>query len=458
MTENNENQNVNSSQPTENPQEQTPATNKEETLPPQDQTEIHEEYSPFWPNNASPPPPPPSSPLFSPQPHQQKQKKSRVVIVTLLAICLLAGSFIGYAATYSSLNGKISDLQVQLQYYQSSGQNGVDTVSSLNNSASLASLYQNVKASVVIVKDLVPQYNMFGFLAGYSIQQGSGFVTTVNGQQVIVTNNHVIESSTNITVTFADGSSYTASILGSDPYADLAVLKADEMPSGVPSLSLVSSSTLNVGDTVVAVGSPYGLSGTLTTGIISALGRTIVEGSSTSGIAIPDTIQTSTEINPGNSGGPLINLQGQVVGITTAAVSDSQGLGFAIPSDTIMREIVSLVNTGEYTQHPSLNAAGTDMNLQIAQAMDTDVTYGWLVESASEGTGLEGGNTQATVLGERVIIGGDIIIGAGNTAITNTDDLLAYLERNTLPGQNVQFTIIRDGQQQTVTVEIGSLN
>jgi S1-C subfamily serine protease len=379
-------------------------------------------------------------------------------VVALLAVCLLAGSFVGYAATYWALNDKITDLQQQLLYYQSNGQSGdITTVSTLNVTGSLASLYQNVKASVVVVKDLVPQYNLWGYLAGYATQQGSGFVTSVNGQQVIVTNNHVIESSTNITVTFADGSTYTADVLGSDPYADLAILKVNSMPNGVPSLTLVSSSTLNVGDTVVAVGSPYGLSGTLTSGIISALGRTIVEGSSTSGISIPDTIQTSTEINPGNSGGPLINLQGQVVGITTAAVSDSQGLGFAIPSDTIIREIVSLVNTGSYTQHPSLNAVGTDMNLQIAQAMGTDVTYGWLVESAQENIGLQGGNTQASILGERVIIGGDIIIGAGNTAITNTDDLLAYLERNTTPGQTVQFTVIRDGQQQTVMVKIGSL-
>ncbi|MGD6808475.1 MAG: S1C family serine protease [Candidatus Bathyarchaeia archaeon] len=428
---------------------------QEATTQQQDQTSQAQEHSTFWLNNEySPPPPPP----LSHQPHQHKHKSTKVVMVALLAICLLAGSFIGYAATYSALNGRIDDLQAQLQYYQSNGQTGsIDTVSSVNYTGSLASLYQNVKASVVVVQDLVPQYNMWGFLAGYGIQQGSGFVTSVNNQQVVVTNNHVIASATNITVTFADGSSYNAQVLGSDPYADLAVLSVDSLPSSTSSLSLVSSSTLNVGDTVVAVGSPYGLSGTLTTGIISALGRTIVEESSTTGISIPDTIQTSTEINPGNSGGPLINLQGQVVGITTAAVSDSQGLGFAIPSDTIMREIVSLVNTGSYTNHPSLDAVGTDMNLQIAHAMGTDVTYGWLVESASQNSGLEGGNTQQSILGDRITIGGDIIIGAGSTSITNADDLLAYLERNTVPGQTVDFIVIRDGQQQTVTVKISSL-
>jgi S1-C subfamily serine protease len=122
-----------------------------------------------------------------------------------------------------------------------------------------------------------------------------------------------------------------------------------------------------------------------------------------------------------------------------------------------MREIVSLVNTGSYTNHPSLDAVGTDMNLQIAHAMGTDVTYGWLVESAAQNSGLEGGNTQQSILGDRITIGGDIIIGAGSTSITNADDLLAYLERNTLPGQTVDFIVIRDGQQQTVTVKISSL-
>ena len=183
----------------------------------------------------------------------------------------------------------------------------------------------------------MPAYSFFGQLAGYSQQQGSGFITTVNNQQVIVTNNHVIQGAINETVTFADGNSYPAKVLGSDPLADLAALSITPMPSGLASLTLVSSDTLQVGDPVVAVGSPYGLSGTLTTGVISALGRTITEQSSSSsnGKTIPDIIQTSTAINPGNSGGPLLDYAGEVVGITTAGISNSQGLGFAIPSDTI---------------------------------------------------------------------------------------------------------------------------
>ncbi len=401
----------------------------------------------------------PESPQPQPEmqapPPPEKRKRKSVVLVAALLICLVAGSLVGFSVSYGILNGRIDDLQSQVQYYTQNSDGSISQNSYvLSNNASLASLYQQIKASVVVIQDLVPQYNMFGHLAGYSIQQGSGFVTSVNGQQVIVTNYHVVEAASNITVTFADGDSYSAELVGSDEQADLAVLEIDPMPRGIPSLTLVSSSTLDVGDPVVAVGSPYGLSGTLTAGIVSALGRTIMVEDD---VTIADMIQTSTAINPGNSGGPLINYAGEVVGITTAAVSDSQGLGFATPSDTLIREIVSLINTGTYDNHPSLNAEGVDMNYQIAQAMNVDVTYGWLVERVYTENGLEGGDTQATILGSQTIIGGDIIVGIGNTTITNVDSLLSYLEKYTLPGQSVAFTVIRDKQTQTVTVEIGSL-
>ena len=248
--------------------------------------------------------------------------------------------------------------------------------------------------------------------------------------------------------------------MGSDQLSDLAVLSITPMPSGLTPLTLVSSSTLQVGEPVVAVGSPYGLSGTLTTGVISALGRTITESteSGAMGPTISDIIQTSTAINPGNSGGPLLDYAGDVVGITTAAVSNSQGLGFATPSDTIIRELSSLVTTGSYNQHPSIDATLTDMNYQIAQDMGTSVTYGSLVESVSTQNGLKGGTTQVTILGSTITIGGDIIIAVNGVRITDTDDLLSYLEENTLPGQTVSFTVVRNGQTQAVSVTIGNLS
>ncbi len=392
------------------------------------------------------PPPPPKHRSFT-----------ILLIITFLLVGLVAGGLIAYTVTYSDFNGKLSNLQSQIGLYQGSGNNGTKQTYLINGTISLSNLYQQVKSSVVVIQDLVPQYSFFGNLAGYSQQQGSGFITSVNNQLVIVTNNHVIQDALNETVTFSNGQSYPATVLGSDPKADLAVLSISPMPSGLTPLTLASSETLQVGDPVVAVGSPYGLSGTLTTGVISATGRTITEDSSTNqnGQTIADIIQTSTAINPGNSGGPLLTYAGDVVGITTAGISNSQGLGFAIPSDTIIREITSLVTSGSYNQHPSINAAGTDMNYQIAQAMGTTTTYGFLVESISTQNGLQGGNTQKTILGSSITLGGDIITAINNQRITNTDDLLSYLEQHTLPGQTINFTIIRNGQQQTVQVTIG---
>ena len=368
---------------------------------------------------------------------------------------LFAGGFIGFAITYSDFNQKLSNLQSQIGLTQGSDNGSQQTVI-LNDNVSLSALYQQIKSSVVVIQDLKPSASFFGGTV-YSLQQGSGFIADVNGQLVIVTNNHVISNAINETVTFANGDAYPAKVLGSDAQADLAVLTISSMPSGLTPLTFARSDYLQVGQPVVAVGSPYGLSGTLTTGVISSLGRTITEDSSTSqnGQTIADIIQTSTAINPGNSGGPLITYSGEVIGITTAGISNSQGLGFAIPSDTIIRELSLLVSSGSYTNHPSINAQGTDMNYQIAQAMGSSVTYGWLVESVSAQNGIKGGNTQASILGSRVIIGGNIIIAINGARITNTDDLLSYLEQHTLPGQTVNFTVVRSGQQQTIEVTIG---
>ncbi len=404
--------------------------------------------------------PPAYEPSSAPEHRTSRKRSSGAVLAALLLIGLLGGGLVGFSLSYVTFNDKINNLQTQLQTQAGNPQYvSYPNTTYVVDNASLADLYAQVRASVVVITDLVPQYSFFGYLAGYGQQQGSGFVTLVNNEPVIVTNNHVTANSINITVTFASGDSYPATLMGSDPQADLAVLTVNASETDLQPITIASSSTLRVGDPVVAVGSPYGLSGTLTTGVISALGRTITETSETgaTGATIPDVIQTSTAINPGNSGGPLLNYQGNVVGITTAAVSSSEGLGFAIPSETILRELSSLVTTGSYTQHPSINADGVDMNYQIAQAIGTDISYGWLVESVSSNNGLQGGSTRTTVLGSQIIIGGDIIVGINGTRVTSGDDLFSYLEQHTLPGQNIDFTVVRDGQTQTVSVTIGQL-
>ena len=216
----------------------------------------------------SPIPPVPNS-------RQKTGHFSAVFLVAVLLVGLVAGGLIGYVISYSALNSKLDQLGFSSNGNYTQYPNAVFL---LGDNVSLSALYQQVKSSVVVVQDLEPQY-MFGRLVGYDLQQGSGFIVEVNDQLVIITNNHVIADAVNETVTFANGDSYPATVLGADPKADLAVLTITPMPSGLATLILASSDTLQVGEPVVAVGSPYGLSGTLTTGVISALGRTITEDS-----------------------------------------------------------------------------------------------------------------------------------------------------------------------------------
>jgi S1-C subfamily serine protease len=395
----------------------------------------------------------------------EKRRFSAILIVTIIGVSLVAGG-LGYLVSNLTMSGSISDLQNQVSALQGEVLNLQSTpiVSDQNSTyfvgenASLAPLYAEVKDSVVVIRGLTVQYDVFG-RAYYSQAQGSGFVYNFTGQMVIITNYHVVQDALNVTVTFINGNGYEATVLGSDPYADLAVLSANASQSEYKPLEIVSSSQLDVGDPVVAVGGPYGLAGSMTTGIVSALGRTITD--ETSNYPIANVIQTSTPINPGNSGGPLLNYEGQVVGITTAIISNSQGLGFAIPSSVILREINSLITDGTYDQHPWLGASGTDMTYEIAKTMNVNETYGWLIaQVASDGpaddAGLQGGTRQVTVDGQSIIIGGDIIIALSGTRITGTDDLSTFLEEHTLPGQTINVTIIRNDQEMTLPLKVGT--
>ena len=390
---------------------------------------------------------------------------SAILIIVIIGVGLVAGG-LGYLVSNLTLSGSISDLENQVSSLQGQLSNLQSTpvVSDQNSTyiigenASLAPLYAEVKNSVVVIRGLTVQNDIFG-RAYYSQVQGSGFVYNFTGQMVIITNYHVVQDTLNITVTFINGDAYEATVLGSDPYADLAVLSADAPQSEYKPLVIVSSSQLDVGDPVVAVGGPYGLAGSLTTGIVSAMGRTITD--ETSSYPIANVIQTSTPINPGNSGGPLLNYEGQAVGITTAIVSDSQGLGFAIPSSAILREIESLITDGTYNQHPWLGASGTDMTYEIAKTMNANVTYGWLIAQVTSGgpaddAGLKGGTKQVTVSGQSVVIGGDIIIALSGTRITGIDDLSTFLEEHTLPDQTINVTMIRNGQEMTLQLKVGT--
>ncbi len=369
---------------------------------------------------------------------------------TFLALALLLFTlFIGITQANVSLN---------LNAVQTSIRNSEDFKFQFMQSTdvSVVELYDAVKYSVVTVTSLQPQN--VGETSG--IIQGSGFVYDFNGRMVIITNFHVINQATEISVTFSDGNGYEANILGFDPYVDLAVLNVNAPEDQFVPLEVVSSSNLKVGDFVVAVGSPFGLSGSMTTGIVSQIGRTITSPTEDN-YPVANIIQTDASINPGNSGGPLLNSQGQVVGINTATVSESTGIGFAVPSNTLLREISDLINTGSYNRHPYLGISSIDMNYYIAQEMDVDVTYGVLLQTITQNgpadqAGLRAGTTQTTIDGVTFVIGGDIIIAINGQTIINTDHLSSYLEETLQPNQQITATIIRDGQTQDIQIVTGT--
>ncbi len=375
-------------------------------------------------------------------------KASASILILLFVAGLLVGGLLFFYVSYrqaSDLNGQITNLQSQVSDLRGFQNATTQNITILQNGTSLSDLYANVRSSVVLVQGDTSDGGV----------QGSGFVYNFAGQSVVLTNYHVVEGTTSLSVTFSDGHGYGATVLGTDPYSDLAVVSVKNAPaSEFKPVTIVSSSSLSVGEPVIAIGNPYGLVGSLTTGVVSATGRTITENAS-GGFAIANIIQTSTPINPGNSGGPLLNSVGDVVGITAAIVSDSQGLGFAIPSDTILREVSALITAGSYHGHSYLGVIGTDMDYSTAQQTGASVTYGWQISSITSG-GPSDGKLHVN----------DIIIAMGvqdpngtvtnQQTIKNNDDLASYLEQNTLPGDNIVLTVVRGNTQTDVTVTLGT--
>lgn len=320
-------------------------------------------------------------------------------------------------------------------------------------------IYAETNESIVTLQGVLTETNGFGEPSESVL--GSGFIVNYSNSFYIVTNYHVAGSTVNLTATFADGTSYPAKVIGSDPYSDLAVVSASGVPvSEYHSLSIVSSSNLEVGQYVAAIGNPFGLARSMTFGIISQLGRTIQDPTA-GNFSIADAIQFSAPINPGNSGGVLVDGNGFVVGITTAVVSGSQGVGFAIPSDTILRELPYLISTGAYNLHAYLGISGVDMSYQLAQAAGTNYTYGVLIEAIIQGgpaakAGLRAGTSSVTIDGEQYLVGGDVIVSANGTKIVDNDGLATYLAENVISGQTVVFGVIRNGSLTDVSVVLGT--
>ena len=345
------------------------------------------------------------------------------------------------------------------------------TASTIPIDGTALAIYSNTSKSVVTIVGVVATTvnSIFGSYVTYSEVEGSGFVTDYGSNPYIITNFHVVDGTSNMTVTFSNGDAYPGKVVGSDVYADLAVVSVDAPASEFFPLTIVESSGLQVGESVYAIGAPFGLSGTFTSGLISQLGRTIQEAT-TGSYSISGIIQFTAPINPGNSGGPLLDSNGEVIGITTATISGSEGLGFAIPSQTIIRELPSLITTGSYTDHSYLGISGVDMNYQLAEASNTNITYGVLVEQVTSGSpadkaDIKGGTKLVDIIdtdcvygpnNDQCLAGGDIIVSANGTKLISMDALSSYLEENTVAGQTVILGIIRNGVSMNVSVTLGA--
>ena len=292
---------------------------------------------------------------------------------------------------------------------------------------------------------------------------GSGFVWDTEGH--IITNNHVVDGADTIRVIFSNGTSVPAELVGSDSSSDLAVIKIDMPASELTPIKVADSTQAKVGQLVVAIGNPYRLSSSMSTGIISGLGRSLsLDSTSTTTYTIPDVIQTDAAINPGNSGGVLVDIEGQLLGVTTAIESPvraNSGVGYVIPSIIVQKIVPFLIQDGYY-QQPYIGISGTDLTPELAEAMNLDSTQrGALVIDVSSGTpaesaGLQGSDRTATINGQDARVGGDVITAVDGTAINDFEDLTAYLARHTNVGQSIEITYLRDGQESTTSLTLAA--
>src|SRR5215217_1470221 len=333
----------------------------------------------------------------------------------------------------------------------------------INQTNPLSDLFKKVEKSVVQISSEDETTTMLGS------RLGSGFVYDTNGH--IITNNHVTSGAKDLHITFSDGTIYTGKVIGSDPQSDLAVVLLNDVPKEkLFPLTLGNSSTLIVVERVAAVGNPFGLSGSLTEGIVSGLGRLLpsspenIFGSDDRivSFSIPDIIQTDAAINPGNSGGPLFNLNGEVIGINSAIFSNTgvyAGVGFAIPSNTLKKVIPELIENGSY-QHPWIGITGIDVTPDIARKMNLTEARGFLVidvnsNGPADKAGIRGGYKVEIINNTQYRLGGDLIIGIDNQSVNSVSDITDYL-KNKKEGDIVKLVILRNNEMINVqaTLEI----
>ena len=378
-----------------------------------------------------------------------RSRTTRIATVTAALVAAAAVGAGGGLTTFAALDSDEGSTTVRQVTVESS-----QPAASTSESLSVSEIYEEAYQAVVEITSLSSQSSPLGG-EQQAQGQGSGFVYDAEGH--IVTNDHVVEGAEQVSVRFWDGSTYDATVVGTDPSTDLAVIKVDAPASALKPLELGDSTQLSVGEGVVALGSPFGLEGTATSGIVSALNR---EMTSPNGFTISNSIQTDAAINHGNSGGPLLNAAGQVIGVNTQIKSDSggnDGIGFAVPSSTVAEIVPQIVSSGS-VEHAYLGVAVASLPQSVADELG--VPAGVMVTEVRQGTpaaeaGLRAATGSATVAGQAYPTGGDVITAVDGTAITDGAGLQSAIDAKS-PGDSVEITYTRDGSSTTVQVSLGT--
>ena len=366
-------------------------------------------------------------------------ENDRKIDVFAISAVLIFGSLVGAFGMYQHMDQRLESIEdssrSQIVYINGSG-----------NNQGFTEIFDQVDQSVVSVAAL-----------GTENSQGSGFVYSENGH--IVTNEHVIDDADRVKVTFTEGRTYNARVVGEDPNSDLAVLKVDR--ENLRPLELGNLSEVRVGQTAVAIGNPFGLRGTMTSGIISQKGRTLP---TETGFSIPNVLQTDAAINPGNSGGPLLNSEGEVVGVNTAIESSTgtfTGIGFAIPVSQMKTVVPEMIEQNSDIEYPWLGVSGYTVTPAIADAMNLSEASGFLVaevseDSPAERAGFRPSNETVEIKGQETLIGGDIIKAIAGREVEGTGDVLTFLPKYHRPGEKINITVLRDKEEMNLSVILGS--
>ncbi|MCB0106500.1 MAG: trypsin-like peptidase domain-containing protein [Caldilineaceae bacterium] len=403
-----------------------------------------------------------------PQQSNRSRKLPKQIFVTLMvALTLVLGALYAPLLWESvGINAEPALAPARIQEAQSLP---VDPAL-IKNQEALANLYDAVAPSVVSIQVTsraqainIPGFSLPQDEAPLQQGQGSGFIYDTEGH--IVTNNHVVDGAEEVTVVFSNGFWADAEVVATDPQADLAVIKVAP-PAGMDWQPLpIAAETLRVGHTVIAMGNPFGLEGTMTIGIVSAIGRGMPVGAlGEARYTLPDIIQTDAAINPGNSGGPLINLAGEVVGVNFAiesAVRSNSGVGFTIPAAIVQRVVPALIADGQY-DYAYLGLSGRTIDAEVARAFDfpntlTGVYVAEVVPGGpSETAGVQGNTRQISLNGNDVGAGGDIVTAIDDMPVRRFEDLVSYLVTKAAPGQTDTLTLLRDGEEMQFDVVLGS--